>query len=234
MCGRYTIKDPVALAQLIAHLTGEPFAIVAARYNICPSQSNPVVRPRPEGKPAATAMRWGLVPRWLQAPTAADGHANARSEDMFERRSFSEAVQLRRGVAGADGFYEWRRLNKRDRIPHHFCLKSRVPFFFGALFEEGVDRPPTYALLTTGPNALMALIHDRMPVILTGDALARWLTPGPISPEEARQICRPFDAGQMEAWQVSTLVNRPAQDSPDCVAPASGLPPVDPQGELFS
>ena len=53
MCGRYTIKDPVALAQLIAHLTGEPFAIVAARYNICPSQSNPVVRPRPEGKPAA-------------------------------------------------------------------------------------------------------------------------------------------------------------------------------------
>ena len=235
MCGRYTIKDPVALATQIAHLTGEPFEIVAARYNITPSQLNPVVRPRKGGKPAATVMRWGFTPPWSKADKPAAAHANARSEDMFTRATFKIAVQERRCVVPADGFYEWRRVDEKTRLPHHFCLKSHAPFFIAGLFAEGgATMPPTYALLTTGPNALMAPIHDRMPVMLAGAALDRWLDEGPISADEARAICQPFAANEMTEWSVDRRVNSPKNDDPACVEPVPEPPPGPSQGLLFS
>lgn len=234
MCGRYTIKDPVALATQIAHLTGEPFEVVAARYNITPSQLNPVVRPRKNGKPAATVMKWGFTPHWQKAGKTAAAHANARSEDMFTRATFKAAVQERRCAVPADGFYEWRRVDEHTRLPHHFCLRSRAPFFIAGLFTEGdATTPPTYALLTTGPNALMAPIHDRMPVMLAGAALDRWLAPGPIADGEARELCHPFAADQMEEWPVDRRVNSPRNDDPACVAPAAEPPPGPTQGLLF-
>jgi putative SOS response-associated peptidase YedK len=231
MCGRYTIKDPVALAKQIAHLTGEPFEIVAARYNITPSQLNPVVRPRKSAKPAASFMRWGFA--------AAGGrgrpgslHANARSEDVFSRPTFSVAVQERRCAVAADGFYEWRVASDNRRLPHHFCLKSNAPFFFAGIFQDGSEAmPPTYALLTTGPNALMRPVHDRMPVMLNATTLPRWLDPAPLSAGEVRGICEPFDPDLMAEWPVSIRVNSPKHDDPACVVPTPEPPPD--QGELF-
>jgi putative SOS response-associated peptidase YedK len=232
MCGRYTIKDPVALAAQIAHLTGEPIAIVAARYNIAPSQLNPVVRPRKTPKPAATLMRWGLVPAHPHQAKSPMMHANARSEDMFARPAFKEAVQERRCVVPADGFYEWRVAEDNRRLPHHFCLKSRAPFFMAGLYAESRDdAPATYALLTTGPNAVMTPIHDRMPVILTEPALERWLTPGPISLDEGNALCRPLPAEMMEEWPVSLRVNSAKNDDATCVVPTEEPPPD--QGLLF-
>lgn len=232
MCGRYTIKDPVALAALISRLTGEPFELVAARYNVSPSQLNPVVRRGKKGQPEGTLMRWGLVPHWKKDATPGDARANARSEDMFSRATFKAAVQNRRCAVGADGFYEWKRLDERTKIPHHISLKGGAAFFIAGLFETADEaRPETFALLTTGPNAVMAPIHDRMPVILRGDALQRWIEPGPISPEEARQICQPFAADEMEAWPVSQLVNSTKHDSPVCAQPALD-PPAPTQGLL--
>lgn len=232
MCGRYTIKDPVALAAQIAHLTGEPIEIVAARYNITPSQLNPVVRPRPAGKPAAVIMRWGLTPPWSKGDKPAAAHANARAEDMFSRATFKQAVQKRRCAVAADGFYEWRKAEDNRRLPHHFCLKGSQPFFFAGLFEDGTEaEPATYALLTTGANALMRPIHDRMPVMLTAETLERWLTGGPLAENEARAICAPLDPDLMEEWPVSLRVNSPKNDDPACVTPTPEPPPE--QGLLF-
>lgn len=232
MCGRYTIKDPVAMAALVSRLTGEPFEIVVARYNISPSQLNPVVKPGKDGKPRCVEMRWGLVPHWKKEPTSSDARANARSEDMFSRATFKEAVQQRRCAVGADGFYEWKRPDVRTRIPYHISLKNGATFFIAGLFEASDEaRPETYALLTTGPNSVMQPIHDRMPVILREQDLQRWLKPGPISPEEAREICQPFEAAEMVAWPVSPLVNSAKNDEPAC-AQAVSEPPFSSQGLL--
>jgi putative SOS response-associated peptidase YedK len=66
----------------------------------------------------------------------------------------------------------------------------------------------------------MQPIHDRMPVILDGPALARWLTPGPLTADEAAGICAPFDPDQMAAVKVSSVVNSARNDVPECVVPA--------------
>ena len=91
-------------------------------------------------------------------------------------------------------------------------------------------RPETYALLTCGPNRLMAEIHDRMPVILDAPGLACWLQPGPIGPAEMSSICVPYDDAAMQAWPVSAIVNSARHEVPECVVRVA--PHVDPQGSF--
>jgi len=219
MCGRYTFQHVEALNRLIESLTGQTLEKLVARYNVAPSQDNPVVAAA-EDRPNARRMRWGLVPFWDQSAKPKIAPINARSEEMMAKPTFKQAVQKRRCVVPADGFYEWQRPNERTKIPHLIGLKERKPFFIAGLYETETEvRPETYALLTCGPNSLMAEIHDRMPVILAGAALARWLQPGPITAEEVARICVPYEAGRMAAIQVSAVVNSARHDGPECVVP---------------
>ena len=61
------------------------------------------------------------------------------------------------------------------------------------------DAPGTCAILTTRPNAMVAEIHDRMPVILAADAARRWIEPGSLPAE----LLVPYPAEEMQAWRVS-------------------------------
>lgn len=221
MCGRYNIKNAAALAALIESLTTERL-ILQPRYNIAPTQLNPVVRPHEAGGLTCREMRWGLVPAWEHAAKPKFAPINARSEEMMDKPTFRESVQHRRCAVPADGFYEWKRLDARTRAPFHIGLKAGAPFFMAGLYAPGTDtRPETYCLLTTGPNAIMGPIHDRMPVILTGENLMRWLRPGPLPAGEARALCQPYDPAGMVAWPVSSLVSKVANDGPECVEPVA-------------
>ncbi|HXK46935.1 MAG TPA: SOS response-associated peptidase family protein [Deltaproteobacteria bacterium] len=73
--------------------------------------------------------------------------------------------------------------------------------------------------ITTEANALVAGIHDRMPVILEPDRRGFWLSAAPVSGEELAGCLKPFPAGAMEAYEISRLVNSPANDSPECIRP---------------
>ena len=73
-------------------------------------------------------------------------------------------------------------------------------------------------MLTTRPNPLAATVHDRMPVIVAPEDFARWLSPSPPGPDLAA-LFEPRPAEEMVAYPVSRAVNRPANDSPDCIEP---------------
>jgi len=221
MCGRYTFQHTEALAKLIESLTGRVTTAFVPRYNVAPSQDNPVVAADESGAPSLHTMRWGLVPFWDKSEKPKFAPINARSEEMMGKPTFKQSVQKRRCAVPADGFYEWLRLDEKTKFPHLIGLKERKPFFIAGLFESATEtRPETYAVLTCGPNALMQPIHDRMPVILDGPALKRWLTPGPITAEETAGICVPFDPDKMAAVKVSSVVNNARHDVPECVVPA--------------
>jgi len=83
-------------------------------------------------------------------------------------------------------------------------------------------RPATYLLFTMRPNSLMAEIHNRMPAIVTGEGAQRWIAPWPVSPEQLAEFTELFPAEEMVARPVSTLINSPRNDSPDCIAPTNG------------
>jgi putative SOS response-associated peptidase YedK len=81
----------------------------------------------------------------------------------------------------------------------------------------------------------MAAIHNRMPAILDDEAALRWLAGGPMSPEDLGVLTAPHAAEDMEAIVVSSLVNSPRNDVPECLEPSVMALPTPPpqQGELF-
>ena len=73
----------------------------------------------------------------------------------------------------------------------------------------------TFAVITTAANALVADIHDRMPVILRPGDYDRWLGSEP----DPRDLLRPFPAELVRMWLISTRVNTPRNDDPSLLEP---------------
>jgi putative SOS response-associated peptidase YedK len=220
MCGRYRIKDTDALTEELRRTFKIPDWVMGPRYNIAPSQVLPVVINDDGGRAKVATMRWGLVPFWDKSEKPKIAPINARSEDAFAKTMFRQAIQKRRALVPADGFYEWKRLPGDLKQPFDICLKDGRPFFFAGIYEEATGiRPASYLLFTTRPNSLMAEIHNRMPAIITGERAQRWIAPGPVSPDQLTEFTEPFPAEEMVARPVSALVNNPRNDSPNCIAP---------------
>ena len=67
----------------------------------------------------------------------------------------------------------------------------------------------------------MSTIYNRMPVILQPSDYAEWVDTTPRTPESLKHLIQPFSAELMEAYPVSMLVNSPANDRAECVAPST-------------
>ncbi len=221
MCGRFTLaENPADFAD---EFDGAEFPQqFEPRYNVAPSQ--PVLAIPNDGRNSATFFLWGLIPSWAKDPAIGNRLINARGETLAEKPAFRGAFKYRRCVIPADGFYEWKaQPGSKLKIPHYIQLKTHKPFGLAGLWEEwqGADGAPirTCTIVTTEPNELMATIHNRMPVMLGRDGLQRWLDPSPGSPERLNDLIKPFPAALMEMHPVSTLVNSPANERPECIRP---------------
>ena len=65
----------------------------------------------------------------------------------------------------------------------------------------------------------MEKIHNRMPVILHSDDYDEWLSAGERPPESLQHLLMPCEADEMTAYPVSTLVNSPVNELPECMEP---------------
>jgi putative SOS response-associated peptidase YedK len=72
-------------------------------------------------------------------------------------------------------------------------------------------------VITGQPNALVRNIHDRMPVILKPEDYEKWLDPELKDSEALEAMLKPYPPEEMEANPVSTRVNKPTEDSPECI-----------------
>lgn len=220
MCGRFTLTISPAELQDQFGLTERPSADLAPRYNIAPSQAVAVVTNSEDRK--LEFFQWGLIPAWAKDPKIGNKLINARAETLAEKPSFRTALKRRRCLVVADGFYEWQK-TATGKAPMYIQMQDGRPFGFAGLWE--VWQPPdgsllkTCTIITTEPNALLAPIHNRMPVILPPEAYEAWLHPGELLAEEVLPLLRPFDAARMKAVPVSTRVNRPGFDAPECILP---------------
>ena len=222
MCGRFTLRRPQRIDPGL--LGVEELPPLDPRFNIAPGEDILLVRAR-RGAREASLAHWGLIPSWANDPSIGNRMANARGDSLEEKASFRKAWHVRRGLVIADGFYEWRSIpGVKRRQPYFVRMADDSPFAFGALWEVWRARRPdaewvvSCSLITTEPNALLADIHDRMPVIVPPADWPRWLgeTGGDRPPVD---LLRPSDPDAMVAWPVSTRVNTTANDDEDCIAP---------------
>jgi len=221
MCGRFTLTvDPADLQEAFADYSFP--SKFAARYNIAPSQ--PVMAIPNDGQRKADFLVWGLIPTWAKDPAIGSRLINARAETLAEKPSFRGSLKYKRCLILADGFYEWKsEPGKKTKVPHFIQMKDGKPFAFAGLWDlwqspEG-SQVKSCTIVTTEPNELVSSIHNRMPVILDPSHYKAWLDPEPQKPEAVLPFLKPFPANLMSAFPVSTQVNKPANDSPELIAP---------------
>ena len=207
MCGRYsnrfTWKELHAIYRAFLDPDAPP-STWTPKYNIAPTTQIPVLR-FVDGKRRLDLMRWGLVPSWAKEVGKFATH-NARSDGCESKPLYRGAWKAgRRCVIPASSFFEWR---QSDKKPYAIGLGNQGPLSIAGLWEENKIEGATLSatMITTEPNSLMEPIHNRMPVILGDEHLAAWLGEEPASPEELRELLKPFSAERMTLWPVSKAV----------------------------
>lgn len=215
MCGRYTLKTPLDALVKQLDLTGQPPSL-SPNYNVAPTQNVAAVM---SGRRLET-LRWGLIPSWAKDEGIGARLINARTETINEKPAFRSAFRRRRCLIPADGFYEWRRVNG-GKQPYYITLRGGEPFVFAGIWESwsrAEEDVLSCAIITTKANPLVAEIHARMPVIIPAAAYDDWLDPE-ADAHEALALLEPYPADAMDAYPVSTHVNRPANNDERCVQP---------------
>jgi putative SOS response-associated peptidase YedK len=217
MCGRFTLTVDPADLQMMLEL-GEVPGEWQPRYNIAPTQPVAVITSAQERK--VEVFQWGLIPSWSKDPSMGSRMINARAETLHEKPAYRVPFARKRCLILADGFFEWKALDK-GKQPYFIQLASREPFAFAGLWDhwtspEGDERH-TCSIITCEPNELMTEIHNRMPAILDRSMMWDWLDPT-ASPVALRALLVPY-ARAMKAYPVSTLVNKPGNDVPECIKP---------------
>jgi putative SOS response-associated peptidase YedK len=182
-----------------------------ARYNVAPTQNILAVRTVSDER-ELTFFKWGLIPAWAKDASMGARLINARSETVEEKPSFREAFKQRRCIIPADGFYEWRREGGKKQ-PYFFHLRDERPFGFAGLWErwegDGGQVINSCTILTTEANEVLRPVHDRMPVILHPDDYEVWLDTDARKHDFAKELLRPYTAGEMLGYPVSASINSP-------------------------
>jgi putative SOS response-associated peptidase YedK len=216
MCGRYTMITEAEALEERFHARLSP-DVAGPTYNAAPSQAQlAILNDHPH---AIVRAAWGFVPGWADGRSDVKPLINARAETAATKPFFRTAFKHHRCLVLADGFYEWRRV-KGAKVPYRIALKTEEPFAFAGLWSMIHDSigqaHPTFAILTTEANELVAQIHHRMPVILRPEDEERWLGKE-VPVEAAQELLVPFSAALMTAYEVSTKVNSPTYNTPEAI-----------------
>ena len=217
MCGRISliITNPDELGdQLEADWEpGERERFKGPRYNVGPMQSHPILRAA-SGHRALAYARWG-VPRVIGKH--ADGSLkishpfNTVAETEITKPAWRKALTERRCIVPATSFYEWTG-PKKARMPLSFARRDGGLLLLAGVYDEPKgDEPLGFSVLTTAPNATMAAIHDRMPVILEAVAAGGWLDAG------GDALLRPAPDDLLVSAAANPIMNRAGVEGPECL-----------------
>jgi putative SOS response-associated peptidase YedK len=224
MCGRARLSSDVSEIKLVFSIPPErPTPNFAASWNVAPTDSLPVVRYDARGgERSLDVMRWGLVPFWAKDIKVGFSNINAKAEGVDMRPAFREAFQRRRCLVPLDNFYEWKKLGK-DRQPYAVALADRRLMAMAGLWESwrspDGERLRSFAIVTTAANALLAPVHDRMPVILGPENWPLWLGEIPADPDRLKALLVPYPANDMVIWPVDRRVGNVKNNDPSLIEP---------------
>ncbi len=226
MCGRFAATISREILERLYRLDiGEN---IVPRYNIAPSQYSLVLRLNPaNGERELVSLKWGFVPAWTKELPSGSGIINARAESVSVKPAFKRDFRRRRALVPASGFYEWKGLSGKKK-PYLIQRRDRGPFSMAGLWERwegGVEVLESFALITVAAGQKLAAIHHRMPLIIAEPDYCRWLDPAS-SEADLSAMFRPFPEELLTVYPVSNIVNYPAHDQPECLAPLDDTPGI--------
>jgi len=211
MCGRYITPDQAAIEREWGLVTPAEFT---QSFNLVPSLLAPVIRLDESGAQDLSLVTWGFQPAWAKR-----AWINARSETVFSSRAFASAARKRRCIVPAIGWYEWQGRNA-PRQPYVFHRDGFLPFVFAGIWtarEIGDDWQRSFAIMTMAASGEQAKIHHRKPVVLSPAAQPKWLDMD-LGEDDALGLFQQQSL-RIDAYRVSTYVNRPENNDAACIVP---------------
>ncbi len=197
-------------------------------YNVAPSHILPVILN--SDTQHFNAVRWGFIPFWAKDIRISYKMINARLETLMEKSTFKSAVQRKRCLIPADGFYEWKKTDK-GKEPYRICREDEQVFSFAGLWSKWSSSEGheilSFTIITQEPNEMVKEIHDRMPAILLPEQEKLWLD-NDLKSEDHLSLISPYPEELLKAYRVSTRVNKVSNNDAQLIEPDAGE-----QGTLF-
>jgi putative SOS response-associated peptidase YedK len=234
MCGRTALASSPQELREVFGLDQTPELV--PHYNVPPSQPLAVVRVRRDS-PARRleTLRWGLLPFWAKDVKISHKLALARVETVATAAPFREAIRKRRCLVAVDGFFEWKRPDKKTSLPHFVRRPDRKPFALAGVWEKWVSKDgeviESCAILTQPARPPLDAVHDRQPLALERDVWDRWLDRGLTDIDAIAPMLAP-SAPELVVYPVTARVNDPRNDDAAVLEPDASPPPAA-QGQLF-
>lgn len=229
MCGRYAAATTAADWVEEFEVTDSPDRVLAPDFNVAPTKEAFLVTAAPvDGEPARRMeiARWGLIPSWAKEASIASKLTNARVETITEKPSFRSAFAKRRCLVPADGYYEWYRPEKGAKQPFYIHRTDGKSLAMAGLYEWWRDPATpeaeprlTFTVITTAATPELAVIHDRMPVMIDQADWTEWLDPAVPGKELPPPMLEAGYRLGLVAEPVSVAVGNVRNNGPSLIVP---------------
>ena len=206
MCGRYVITKPVSktLDLVKTNIKVED----TDNFNAHPSQNLPVIKSYTNGK-ALENLEWGLIPSWAKDKKDFKPLINARVETLVEKISFKKLIQTSRCLVVADGYYEWKRVEK-EKVPYFFQREDNDLMFFAGIFQDN-----KFCIITREASNEIKEIHSREPLIINKSQINNYLN----IKKNGMEILNAIKAPKIKFHEITKDVNNPINNDPSLINP---------------
>jgi len=167
-----------ALKERIVNKLGRP---MVTEGEVRPTNIVPVIAANRAGARTVFPMVWGFT-----LPRSSSPMVNARMETASTKPTFKESWERRHCIVLASYYFEWEHLinaatgNAKTGDKYMIQPKGSAVTWLAGLYRiEDISgiQVPVFTVLTREPSEEIRFIHDRMPVILPGVDIEKWINP---------------------------------------------------------
>jgi putative SOS response-associated peptidase YedK len=215
------ISDHEGIRSLLESLGMETWPVQKPRYNIAPTQALDVVTLDGD-QPTLANMSWGISmkTKGAKGQPITRRIPNSRDDKVWTSYLWRYLIPEQRVLIPVNGFYEWKRKNKKLIAAYHITPAGKPAMFFAGIYrkpkDEQADPLCEVSIVTTSANEAMSDVHDRMPVILSSqNAAMAWLLEN--DRETLDELMQPASNDALLFTQVSDYVNKSTNEGPECI-----------------
>ncbi len=220
MCGRMNISDHEGVQSLLEILGITATPGTQPRFNVAPTQTLDVVMM--DDEPVLTTMSWGvsMTTKGKKGQPITRRVTNSRDDKVWSSYLWRYLIPEQRALIPVNGFYEWKRENKKLVAAYHITSANADAMFFAGIYRKPKNDDESFevSIITTRANEAMSQVHDRMPVILgSHNAAMAWIQDN--DRESLDELMQPAGNDALVFTRVSDYVNKSSNEGEECIRP---------------
>lgn len=191
-------------------------------YNAAPTQPLPVVALN--RKDMIQFFHWGQTAKLANNKALSPRLYNLTRDNALQRPAYKRVIQNTRCLIGANGFYVWKQVSKKQKVPY-FCYKQHhVPFGIAGIYEEFEDFDGnafhTFNMITVPAGSRLATYSEDMPALLNKEQADQWLNPV-LSLENLSALLEGLTDQHLLMHAVSPRITELNANDPELIKPAA-------------